>query len=176
MPKSSKEKIEADVQKIVKILQSNARISFNELAEKTGFSRQKIWRVIKDLEKNKKIWGFTTIFDINKLGLKQFFIMIRRKSGTQVEKQLENVINRKIKNKLKEIGVFIESSFYTNGDYDWISLATAENIGQMKKYIDYINKDMGHLLSDVKVVEVLFTLEKNNIENPNKQELWEYFK
>lgn len=176
MPKRSKEKIEADVQKIIKIFQSNARISFNELAEKTGFSRQKIWRIIKNLEKNKKIWGYTTIFDINKLGLKQFFIMLRRKGGTRVEKQIEYIINRKIKNQLKEMGVFIESSFYTNGDYDWISLATAENIGQMKKYMDYINRDFGHLLSDVKVVEVLFPLEKNNIENPNKQELWEYFK
>jgi len=175
MPKRSKEKVEADVQKIVKIFQSNARISLNDLAEKTGFSRQKIWRVIKNLEKNKTIWGYTTIFDINKFGLKQFFIMLKRKGGTQVEKQLENVINRKVKQILAEKGVFIESSFYTNGDYDWISLATAENIGQMKKFIDYINRDFGDILSDVKVIEVLFPLEKNNIENPNKKELKEFF-
>ena len=101
--------------------------------------------------------------------------MLKRKGGTQVDKQLENIINRKIKKQLEKMGVFIESSFYTNGDYDWISLAKAENIAKMKKYADYINRYFGDILSDVKIVEVLFPLEKNNIENPNKQELLEYF-
>ena len=175
MPKRSKEKVEIDVQKIVKLIQNNARISFNELAEQSGFSRQKIWRIIKNLEKNKTIWGYTTILDLEKLGLKQFFIMLKRKGGTKVDKQIESVINRKIKKQLEKIGVFIESSFYTHGDYDWISIATAESIKEIKKYLDYIHNDFSDILSDVKIIEVLFPLEKNNIENPNKQELLEFF-
>jgi uncharacterized protein with GYD domain len=101
--------------------------------------------------------------------------MLKRKGGSQIEKQLENVINRDVKKQLEKMGVYIESSFYTHGDYDWISLAKAENITQMKKYVDYINRSFGEILSEVKIIEVLFPLEKNNIENPNKQELLEFF-
>ena len=89
MPKRSRDDVEADINKIVKIFQSDARISFNDLAEKTGFSRQKIWRIIKNLEKNKTIWGYTTIVDHSKLGLKQYVVMLKRKHGAVVGKQLE---------------------------------------------------------------------------------------
>ncbi len=112
---------------------------------------------------------------MEKLGLKQFFIMFKRKFGTKVDKQIENIINRKVKKQLEKIGVFIESSFYTHGDYDWISMAIAESIKEIKIYLDYIHKDFSDILSDVRIVEVLFPLEKNNIENPNKQELLEFF-
>ena len=37
-------------------------------------------------------------------------------------------------------------------------------------------KDFGDILTDVKIVEVLFPLEKNYIENPYKKDLLEYFK
>lgn len=176
MPKRSREKVESDVLKIVKIFQTDARISFNELAKKSGFSRQKIWRIIKNLEKNNTIWGYTTIFDMKKFGLKQFIIMLKRKGGTQIENQLEQLIDRKIKEKIEAMGVFIESSFYTNGEYDWISIAYAESIIDMKKYMDFILRYSGDVLEDIKIVEILFPLEKSNIENPNKKELLEYFK
>jgi hypothetical protein len=45
----------------------------------------------------------------------------------------------------------------------------------MKKYMEFMIKNFGDILSDVKVNEVLFPLEKNNIENPKKKELMEFF-
>jgi len=175
MPKRSRDDVEADINKIVKIFQSDARISFNDLAEKTGFSRQKIWRIIKSLEKNKTIWGYTTIIDHKKLGLKQYVIMLKRKHGALVGKQLEKLVNRSIKKQIGKLGVFIETSYYTNGEYDWISIASAESIFQMKKYAEFIIKQSGDILSDVKIVEILFPLEINNIENPKKEGIMDFF-
>jgi DNA-binding Lrp family transcriptional regulator len=175
MPKRSKDDVEADIKEIVRIFQNNARVSFNDLANKTGFSRQKIWRIIKGLEKDKTIWGYTTVFDTKKLGMKQYFIMLKRKHGAIIENQIENLINRNVKKQLEKMGVYIESSFYTNGEYDWISIASAEDIVHMKKYAEFIIKHFGSILSDVKIVEILFPLEKNNIENPKKEEIRDFF-
>jgi DNA-binding Lrp family transcriptional regulator len=175
MPKRSRDEVEADINKIVKIFQSDARISFNDLAEKTGFSRQKIWRIIKSLENNKTIWGYTTIIDHSKLGLKQYVIMLKRKSRALIGKKLDKLVDRSIKKQIEKLGVFIETSYYTNGDYDWIAIASAESIIQMKKYAEFIIRNSDDILSDVKIVEILFPLEINNIENPKKEGLLDFF-
>ena len=78
MPKSSKAKVEADEMKVLMELRKNSRQSLNELAEKCGFSRQKVWRIVNDLEKNQTIWGYSAVIDEEKLGQKQFFILIKK--------------------------------------------------------------------------------------------------
>jgi len=54
MSKSSEEQIQIDERKIIDELRANSNKSINEIAEKLGFSRQKAWRIVKNLEKNKK--------------------------------------------------------------------------------------------------------------------------
>ena len=58
MAKTSKKQIEEDERKIISELQKNAKESIDIIAKKCGFSRQKVWRIIKRLEKNKTIWGY----------------------------------------------------------------------------------------------------------------------
>ena len=55
MEKTSKKQIEEDERKIITDLQKNAKESIDVIAKKCGFSRQKVWRIIKRLEKNKII-------------------------------------------------------------------------------------------------------------------------
>ena len=52
MPKSSKEHIDLDEKKVIGGLEKNAKESIDEIAKNCGFSRQKVWRVIKRLERN----------------------------------------------------------------------------------------------------------------------------
>jgi DNA-binding Lrp family transcriptional regulator len=66
MSKSSKEQIDADEKKILWELQKNSKESIDKIAKKCGFSRQKVWRVIKRLEKDKTIWGYHAVVDDNK--------------------------------------------------------------------------------------------------------------
>jgi DNA-binding Lrp family transcriptional regulator len=47
MPKSSAQQRIKDEKKIIGVLQSNAHESIDVIAKKCGFSRQKVWRIIK---------------------------------------------------------------------------------------------------------------------------------
>ena len=53
MAKSSKEDIIKDEHRILEKLKNNANKSINEIAKECKFSRQKVWRIIKQLEKNR---------------------------------------------------------------------------------------------------------------------------
>ena len=57
MPKSSQKRLIEDEEKILEILQTHAKASIDDIAKKCGFSRQKVWRIIKKLEEEKTIWG-----------------------------------------------------------------------------------------------------------------------
>jgi DNA-binding Lrp family transcriptional regulator len=67
MAKSSVKQIELDEKRILDELAKNANKSINDIAEKCGFSRQKVWRVIHNLEKNHTIWGYVAVVDQEKL-------------------------------------------------------------------------------------------------------------
>ena len=51
MPKSSKTQIDKDEKKVIHELQKNAKESIDTIALRCNFSRQKVWRIIKRLEK-----------------------------------------------------------------------------------------------------------------------------
>jgi len=57
MSKSSDKKIEEDKEKIILLLMEDSRQSPNEISEKLGFSRQKAWKLIKQLEGEKEYGG-----------------------------------------------------------------------------------------------------------------------
>ena len=78
MPKSSKKQIDDDEKKFLKELQQNSGDSIDNIAKKCGFSRQKVWRIKKRLEKNNTIWGYNAVVDDEKLGLKMYQILLKR--------------------------------------------------------------------------------------------------
>ena len=104
MVKTSKEQIQRDEQKVIQELEKNAHESIEEIAKRCGFSRQKVWRIIKRLEQNKTIWGYNAVVDDEKLGLKQFLVLIKRKNRPVSSKQLETITSRKLKTEMAKIG------------------------------------------------------------------------
>ena len=61
MVKTSQDQIEKDEQRILQELQKNAKESIDTIAKNCGFSRQKVWRIIKRLEQNEIVWGLSLI-------------------------------------------------------------------------------------------------------------------
>ena len=55
MAKSSSEQIEQDEIKVLDALEQHSKYSVDEIAKICGFSRQKVSRIIKNLERNKDI-------------------------------------------------------------------------------------------------------------------------
>ena len=73
MSKSSRDQIDKDEKKLLSELVKNSNENIETIAKHCGFSRQKTWRFIKQLEEKKVIWGYTVVFDEEKIGLKPFY-------------------------------------------------------------------------------------------------------
>ncbi|PNX45874.1 MAG: transcriptional regulator, partial [Thermoplasmata archaeon M11B2D] len=78
MAKSSKKQIDQDEKRVIEQLQRNSNESIDKIAKTCGFSRQKVWRIIKRLENNKTIWGYTAIPDKEKQGVHHYIMLIKR--------------------------------------------------------------------------------------------------
>ena len=176
MPKISKEQIADDEKKILWELQKNSKETIDKIAKKCGFSMQKVWRIIKRLEKNKTIWGYCAVVDDNKIGRKKYFIMIKRTSKPAPQEKMNLVINRELKKEGMKIGVTVESSYFIHGVYDWLLCVTAESIVQVKKFCESFNLLFKEgFVSDIQILEVIFPVEVNNFNNPNMEEFLSLF-
>ncbi len=175
MPKSSKKQIDEDDKKLLKILQTNSGDNIDKIAKNCGFSRQKLWRIKKRLEKDKTIWGYHAVADDEKMDLRRCLILIKRTHKPVSTKQLDLITTRKLKLESSKLGINIESSFFLHGSYDWFLSITAENIRQVKKFTEGFISLFGGGVSEVHVQEVIFSVEKNNFTNPNIDQIKDFF-
>ncbi len=175
MPKSSKKQINEDEKKLLKILQTSSGENIENIAKKCGFSRQKLWRIKKILEKDKTIWGYNAVFDDEKLGLRRYLILIKRTNKPISKMQLNVITSRKLKQVTSKLGINIECSFYIHVSYDWFIMVTAKDIRFVKKVIEAFTILLKGFISEVQVEEVIFSVEKNNFTNPNLDQIKEFF-
>ena len=175
MAKTSKEQIDADERKVIRELQKGSKESIDKIAKNCGFSRQKVWRTIKRLEKNKTIWGYSTIVDDEKLGLKKYLILLKRTNEPLSKEKLMKIINGKLKQEFEGLGVNVEFTFFVNGCYDFALCATSENIRLMKKFCEALYSIFKDCISDIQILEVIFPLQQSCLVNPNLEELIGYF-
>ena len=175
MPKSSSQQMKLDEQKVIEELQKNAKESIDNIAKKCKFSRQKVWRIIKNLEKSKKIWGYNTVVDDEKMGLKQYLILLKKENIPVSKEQLDLITTRELKSKTSKLGVNIECSYYLHGSFDWFFSITANNISHVKKFVDGLNLLFSGSISEIQIQEVIFPVEKNNVINPNLDQIREFF-
>ncbi len=176
MPKSSRKQIDKDEKEVIRELQKNSKESIDKIAKNCGFSRQKVWRIIKRLEKDRTIWGYHAVIDDNKIGQKKYFIMIKRTSKPASQEKMNLVMKRELKKEGMKIGVIVESSYFVHGVYDWLVCVTAENIMNVKKFCESFSMLFKEgFVSDVQILEVIFPVEVNNFNNPNMEEFLSFF-
>ncbi|MFA5103327.1 MAG: winged helix-turn-helix transcriptional regulator, partial [Candidatus Thermoplasmatota archaeon] len=58
--------MQQDEKKVLSEMIKNSKENIDTIAKNCRFSRQKAWRMIKDLEKDSIIWGYTTVFNEEK--------------------------------------------------------------------------------------------------------------
>ena len=176
MPKSSLKQIEQDEKKILEELSKNVNKSINDIAKSLGFSRQKVWRVINNLEKNHTIWGYIAVVDNEKLNKKNYMMLIKRSNKPITNELINDVTSRKISDDVREIGIDIACSFFSHGNYDWIICFSAYNIREAKAFVEYINKLYEGFLSDVDLIELMFSAVRSGVRNPEIDKLNDFFK
>ena len=175
MPKNSKQQIDIDEKKVISEIQKNSKEGIDKTAKKCGFSRQKIWRIIKRLEKNKTIWGYSAIIDDNKIGLQRYFILIKRTSKPFSKEHIDSIIEGMIEQEITKMKITVENVSYTHGDFDWIHVIHASSILKVKKYCEILINLSKDYISDIKILEDLFPVKKNFIPNPNITNLKDLF-
>jgi len=174
MPKRARTLIKEDEQKVLHELLKDSSQSVNVIAKKLGFSRQKVWRVIKQLEKNNTIWGFTAVIDEKKIGQKSYMVLIRRTTEPLSRELISKIIKRDVEPAAKKLGVMIDSSFYAHGMYDWVICFSAEDIAEAKQFCDILLRAYPGYIADLQILETLFWIRKHGRINPGKGKLKEF--
>jgi len=173
MAKNSYDKIKKDEKTVINEFQHNARENIENIGKKCGFSRQKVLRIIKKLEKEKKIWGYSAIIDNEEFDLKRYLILIRR-STEPIDDAISKIIELTLHEKGKKIDVVIEGSSYLYGRYDWMLIVTAKDITNVKKFCNILEKEYRNVISEVHILEELFSVTRNGITNPNIEKLRDF--
>ena len=172
MPKSSLTKIDEDKQKIFELLVCNSRQSPNEIAKKLGFSRQKAWKLIKLLERENKVWGYTAIFPEYKKGWIIYFALVKIKYSYL--KEMDMLIESVKKGGTSNLDLHILEVYFTNGCYDGIVIFSAKNVQEAKKYLGHMHKIYGNQIEKIDLIENVFPLIISSKMNPNIEKLWDF--
>jgi len=175
MAKNSIKQIEEDEKRVLNELSNQANKSVNEIAKKCGFSRQKVWRIIKNLESNKTIWGYVAITNEEKLNKKEFVVLIKRSNLALNKEVIDKIVKRDLDIESKKMGVEIMTSIYVNGVYDWVICFCAKDIKDAKRFCEKLTKTFEGVISEIQLLEKLFAAKKCGIENPDIKNLAKFF-
>jgi DNA-binding Lrp family transcriptional regulator len=175
MAKSSKKQIDQDEKKVIEQLQRNSNESIDKIAKTCGFSRQKVWRIIKRLENNKTIWGYTAVPDKEKQGVHHYIMLIRR-SNEPASEVVGDVLDAFKKYAGKNLGIFVQTACLLQGEYDGILCFTAKDIAAAKRFVEFINKKYAAYINSITLLEDIFSIKICGMMNPKVDEFKDFFK
>lgn len=175
MAKSSRKQIDQDEKRVIEQLQRNSNESIDKIAKTCGFSRQKVWRIIKRLENNKTIWGYTAIPDKEKLGVRHYILLIKR-SNEPANDIIGDILDGFKKYAGKGLGIFVQTACLLQGEYDVMLCFTAKDISVAKRFTEFINKKYSTYIRDIMMLEDIFSVKISGMMNPKVDELKEFFK
>jgi DNA-binding Lrp family transcriptional regulator len=175
MAKSSKKQIDQDEKRVIEQLQRNSNENIDKIAKICGFSRQKVWRIIKRLEKNKTIWGYTAVPDKEKQGVHHYIMLIKR-SNEPAKDVIDDVIDGFKKYSGKNLGIFVQTACMLQGQYDIMLCFTAKDIGVAKRFTEFLNNKYSVYIKEIMMLEDIFPVRINGMMNPKVDDLREFFK
>ncbi|RLF40087.1 MAG: Lrp/AsnC family transcriptional regulator [Thermoplasmata archaeon] len=166
MAKSSKRKLQRDEQKILNVLETNANESIGNIAKRCGFSRQKVWRIIKQLEDNDTIWGYHACVDAEKINKKRFIFLFKLKRLPINNKLEENILNGKIDELAERYNIKIEDNIWIHGIYDGMISFYAQDLIQAKQFHELLIEVYNDNIVDSQLLEELIPIKKDGFINP----------
>jgi DNA-binding Lrp family transcriptional regulator len=177
MPKASREMMEQDEIIVLRLLERHAKESIEEIAKRCGFSRQKVWRIIKHLEGAKVIWGYSAVANAGVENLQHFVLLLKRTlvpfddetRKTVVKEDLTDLLPASIKSSIK-----VENIYLTHGRYDAVVTFYAPNLVTAKKVLDAISQNLSKYFNEYLLLETLFPIRKQGLKNPEIKTLAEY--
>jgi DNA-binding Lrp family transcriptional regulator len=171
MARSSREQIDRDEIKVIMELQKNCKDSLDKISKRCGFSRQKTWRIIKNIEKNKTVWGYHATIDNEKIDRKGFVLLIQWKH-LPIENTLgEMIVKGTLDKSGAEMGVVVEDNFWVHGGmFDGIICFSAQNLKQAKRFQEIFINTYQEYIKDLQLLETMMTIKKDGFMNPKIKE------
>ena len=174
MPKSSQKRLIEDEKKILDILQINAKASIDDIAKKCGFSRQKVWRIIKKLEEDKTIWGYTAICEQERYQMKHFIMMMKRSTTPIDQKVMQEMLTTRLDDLIPESNLVMENIEYVHGSCDGIFSFFAPDLIMAKRFSDRFKEHFNEYVAEVELLEGIFFIRNQRLTNPNLKKLIQY--
>lgn len=173
MTRNSVESMKTDEMKLLYMLKTHANENINELGRKCGFSPQKVARIINKLEKEKIIWGYSAISEVEANGCTHFILLVKRSMISVDAGEKKEGIIEKIGDGLPG-SMKIEDIYMTHGKYDFVFTFCATDIISAKKFVQDITLRFGQYIGDYLLLETLFPIRKQGHKNPNIEKLVDY--
>ena len=174
LSKSSVETMKRDEKKVLDVLEQHAKESVDEIAKRCCFSRQKVWRIIKNLEENKIIWGYSAIADGESRDLKHYILLVKRNTVPFDASFKKELVFNKLDDYLPDL-VKIENIYLTHGGFDGVVTFYTTDLINAKKFIQELSKKIGKYFEVYLLLETLFPMRKQGLKNPQIKELVDYF-
>ena len=130
--------------------------------------------MINQLEKNNTIWGYSAVYDEEKIGLKHFVLLVKRNNNKINEQTVDQIISRALEDFAADFDTFIESSFYVHGEYDWIITFVTKDINHALKFSESVLAQNPGIIERVTILQTMMFIRKHYILNPGRMKLKEY--
>ena len=133
---------------IIAILARDGNASHSEIAKACAVTRQTVASRIRRMEKAGIIKNYRAVIDMEKIGLKSFFILFLKLDVTD-----QATITDFIETLKEDPHVIMDVS--VTGEWDAMLLLSFEDVREYESYISKIRQKMGHMLKDSKSHVVL---------------------
>jgi DNA-binding Lrp family transcriptional regulator len=167
MAKSSQKKIYEDEQKVIAALEENANESIGAIAKKCRFSRQKAWRIIKRLEKNKTIWGYHARVSDDKMDRVGYTLLFKF-TNIEIETEIKDLIMQEKLNSIAKVNhITLEDTIWLHGGYDCMVSFFAHNILKAKQFQQAFLREYSNVIGENQLLEHIVVIKKDGFQNPH---------
>ncbi|ASJ03543.1 transcriptional regulator [Thermococcus profundus] len=119
--------------KIIKLLSKNARMTYKELAEKLGTTRQRISRRMEKLERTGVVQKYTVVPNFDLLGYSHLILGITVRAGTPIDEIVEKL-------KTNEHVMIIQKALGTHNLV--LHVIAPKDMKEIQDIIESISKDI----------------------------------
>ena len=167
MSKVSKKQMKDDRVKVLAELQKNSNERLDNIAKHCGFSRQKVWRIVKTIDADQLTWGYHAVADMEKINRKSYVLLVQWKH-MPVENDFEDaLVKRTIDTAGEKLQVDVEDDLWVGGGtIDQLVVFTAPDVAQAKQFQELFLATYAGNIASVTMLDVVLPIKRSGFLNP----------
>ncbi len=147
--------------KILKELQKNCRMNLDEIGKKCGCSRYKVARIIKQLEENNIIVGYSAVINPTKANLSYFILLVKRTTHPFDEEMIKKIPFMSEVDFVPNVNIQSIATLYVHGTFDWVLAFTAPDIADAKEFCNNIFKYYNKYIESLELLTIVAPFRMN---------------